>query len=130
MVCNRAWKTDCTEEWVGLVDTADVSCWSVTWAGEAVVITTCCKGTDVTLWLWVAACTEEEDVTGCTAFTTLTLDVAWSNTPSVRDISAGCDVTATGTAVEDARPARILYASLGTAHCTTTPVEPEGFGRA
>ena len=86
---------------------------------------------DATVWLWMVACAKREDVTGCAAFCTgfcaLTLCVAWLRTVPAW---SGCDVMAEETVVEEDRPASMLYASLGTAHCTTTPTEPEGCGSA
>ena len=60
----------------------------------------------------------------------VTLGVTLLRLPSACEVWAGCEVTATGPAVDDDRPASLLYASLGTAHCTTTPVNPEAFGSA
>lgn len=74
--------------------------------------------------------TEEEDVTGWMELCVLALCVVWLRPPSACETWAAGEVTATGAAVEDDRPASTLYASLGTAHCTTIPVEPEAFGSA
>ena len=75
------------------------------------------------VWLGMIACGEGEESTGCAGFCALTLGVAWLRTVTAW---SGCEVRAEATTVEDVRPASILYASLGTAHWTTTPTEPAG----
>ena len=99
------------------------TCW-------AVAVTVGTEGVGAISWLWMVACAEREEVTGCTGFGAMTLCVAWLRSPSACNICAGCEVTATGAVVEDDRPANILAVSPRTMHCTTTPVKPEGFGSA
>lgn len=106
------------------VDIADLTTWSEP------VFTTRPEGAGDIAWLWMVVCTEEEDVMGRTGFCALTLCVAWLKSPSACNIWAGCEVMATMPAVEGDGPASILEASLGIAHCTTTPARSEGLGSA
>ena len=100
------------------------------WFCDSVAVTASTVAVGAVVWLWVIVCAAEDDVTGCTRLCTLRLGIAWLRLPPTCNLWAGCEVTAEGLAVEDDRPASILYASLGTAHCTTIPVEPEAFGSA
>ena len=103
-------------------DLGDSSKGLESWTCWTVVIPAGTEEVDATSWLWMVGCAEREEVTDCTGFCALTLCVAWLKSPSACNISVCCEATATGAAVEDAEPASILAASLGTMHCIMIPV--------